>query len=87
MAERFVLVTVKIATEGTRCGDHAREPCPYLDSWNGYCVLFHENLTGLPYERRPACLALDGGGVGEPDGVGGAESSAALDLLLVGVDP
>ena len=77
MAERQVLVAVKIATEGRRCGDHAREPCPYLDSWNGCCVLFHENLTGLPYERRPACLALDGDGVGEPNGVGDGASSAA----------
>lgn len=89
MGERHVTVTVKIATEGRRCRDHghADGPCPFLDAWNGYRVLFHEPLTGLPYDRRPACLALDGGGVGEPNGVGGAESSAALDPLLVGVDP
>jgi len=95
VAERHVLVTVKIATEGRRCLDwNDAEACPYLSSEWATCRLFHADLEreereddAYGYLRAPACLALDGGGVGEPGGVGGAESSAALDTLLVGVDP
>ena len=96
MAERHVLVTVKIATEGRRCASYCdAEPCPFLrSSWDRCALLGEELVSALDVDsdervwiRVPACLALDGGGVGEPHGVGGAESSAALDPLLVGVDP
>lgn len=95
MAERHVLVRVKIATEGRRCLDwNDAEACPYLSSEWATCRLFHADLgreerddDAYGYLRAPGCLALDGGGVGEPNGVGEAESSAALDPLLVGVDP
>lgn len=97
MAERFVLVTVKVATEGRRCldwNDPGFSACPYLSSEWATCRLFHADLEreerendAYGYLRAPGCLALDGGGVGEPNGVGGVESSAAPDPLLVGVDP
>lgn len=74
MAERRVLVTVRIATEGTRCGD----TCPYLDPFDDMaaaddapdkqprCTLFHADVEthwdALDFCRVPACLALDGAG-------------------------
>ena len=45
------------------------------------------HLHPEPVPRCAECLALDGGGAGDPNGVGGAESSANLASLLVGVDP
>lgn len=94
MAERHVLVTVRIGPTGSFC----REPdygdaCPYLDTDVGLrpqmrCLL-HRDPKGEPVDlddhdtlgsdgdldffqprRATACLALDGGGVGEPNGVG-----------------
>lgn len=95
MAERRVLTTVKIATEGRRCRDWLDgAACPFLRSEWASCNLFHAELKreerdddACSYLRAPGCLALDGGGVGEPNGVGGAESSAGEGCLLVGVDP
>lgn len=80
-----MLVTVKIATDGRRCGRW----CGFLketDEGRGldHCALFRNEVLTIDglvdgdvvFERRPACLALDGGGVGEPNGVGDGESSA-----------
>ena len=68
MAERFVLVTVKIATEGRRCASYCdAEPCPFLRSSWDMCALLGEKLVSAldvdsderVWIRAPACLALD----------------------------
>lgn len=68
MAERHVLVTVKIAEAGRRCADWVSdvEACPYLRSGWSRCSLFHVELEREEREpdasdflRAPACLALD----------------------------
>ncbi len=87
MAERFVLVTVRVATEGTRCGD----ACPYLKPFDELtapedapdephrCLLFLADVRthwdALDFCRVEECLALDGGGAGEPNGVGDGPAS------------
>lgn len=61
MAERHVLVTVKIATLGAHCGI-GETPCPYLETRERICSLFHEPTPFVyrkGWERAPACLALD----------------------------
>ena len=66
MAERFVLVTVKIGTEGRRCRDWLDgEACPFFNQDYRACRLFHAALRGVEVDdegrflRAPACLALD----------------------------
>ena len=58
MGERFVLVTVKIATEGKRC----RATCKWLGTYFFVCQLFDKQIA-LDEAMRPArvgeCLALD----------------------------
>lgn len=71
--ERFVLVTVRIATEGRCCASYQRgERCRFLRfDWSD-CVLFHsdrgptdlvrverDESIGTEYLRCPSCLALD----------------------------
>ena len=75
MSERFVLATVQIRTEGRLCAEARGAACPYLDMTFGACRLFFDDVEpaaeGGPL-RVERCLALDGGGVGEPNGVGDA---------------
>lgn len=71
--ERFVLVTVRIATEGRCCASYQRdERCRFLRFEWSDCVLFHsdrgpmdlvrierDESIGTEYLRAPQCLALD----------------------------
>lgn len=74
MSERFVLVTVRVATEGRRCASHQDErACPFIRTDWDKCRLFDEKLTAtydeptdaIVWTRSASCLALDGGGVGD----------------------
>lgn len=80
MAERFVLVTVAIRTNGRLCAEERGAACPYLDMTFGACRLHFDDVepaeNGGPL-RVPACLALDDRGVGEPDGLARAEKETA----------
>lgn len=62
MAERFVLVTVAIRTNGRLCAEERGAACPYLDMTFGACRLHFDDVepaeNGGPL-RVPACLALD----------------------------
>lgn len=76
MAERFVLITVKIATEGRRCRDWLDgEACPYLSSEWGECRLFHAKLEREEdddegrFLRAAQCLALDAADLSPADAV------------------
>lgn len=69
--ERFVLVTVKIATSGQRCAD----ACEFFNEEFLACDLFRDDLERDPaaprmHRRHVSCLALD-----EPNAPGVAESS------------
>lgn len=60
MSDRFVLVTVKIRTNGDRCDMRCpwRGP-PMLRDHRG-CLLFDGDVSGARGgPRLPACLALD----------------------------
>lgn len=72
MADRFVLITVKIATWGGYCEDDFAQ-CPWLDHVESACHLH----GGLERDRSAAgrkrwarhadCLALDAEGVTSPE--------------------
>lgn len=76
MAERFVLVTVKIATDGRRCRDWLDgDACPFFNHDYRACRLFHVALNDVEvgddgrFLRAAQCLALDAADLSPADAV------------------